>query len=73
MGVPTDFSKLSAEDAKKLADNLKVLSDASIDRSLKLFDDIVGRVLLPVFTSILGYIFGTRAGDGAAPPANKEG
>lgn len=69
MGVPPGFSGLDAEQAKKLADNLKALSDASLDRSLKLFDDIVGRVLLPVFTSILGYIFGTRGGDSSTPPA----
>jgi hypothetical protein len=76
-GIPPDFTKMKSDEAKAVAENLKILSDTSVDRSLKLFDDIVGRVLLPVFTSILGYIFGTRGGDSSnsTPPnsTNKGG
>lgn len=71
-GVPPGFSDMKSADAKAIAENLKILSDASVDRSLKLFDDIVGRVLLPVFTSILGYIFGTRGGDSTNPPGSSK-
>jgi len=48
---------------KAFVENMKFLSDIAVDRSLKLFDDIVGRVLLPVFISILGYIFATKGGN----------
>jgi len=71
-GVPPNFSNMEADKAKALAENLKVLSDTSVDRSMKIFDDIVGRVLLPVFTSILGYIFGTRGGDSSNPPGSSK-
>jgi hypothetical protein len=68
-GIPPNFSSMKADDAKAVAENLKILSDMSIDRSVKIFDDIVGKTLLPVFTSILGYIFGTRGGDSSNPPS----
>src|SRR5688500_19367604 len=38
----------------------KEFSDALGNRSSTLFDAIVSRALLPVFTLILGYIFGSR-------------
>jgi hypothetical protein len=66
-GVPPNFSNIKPDEAKALVENLKLLSDTSVDRSMKIFDDIVGRVLLPVFTSILGYIFGTRGGGSSNP------
>jgi hypothetical protein len=72
IGVPSNFSDMDGDKAKAVAENLKILSDTSLDRSMKLFDDIVGRVLLPVFTSILGYIFGTRGGDSSNPPNSQK-
>jgi hypothetical protein len=50
------------DNAKKMIDNQKVLSEIYTDRSIKFFDAIVGKALLPVFTTIIGYIIGTRAG-----------
>lgn len=70
--IPSNFSAEDADKAKALAENLKMMSETSVDRSIKLFDSIVGKVLLPVFTSLLGYIFGTRGGDGAGPSSNSK-
>jgi hypothetical protein len=59
-GVPPHFSEMKTADGKALVENLKSISDIAADRSIKLFDAIVSRALLPVFTAILGYIFGSR-------------
>jgi hypothetical protein len=59
-GVPSNLSNMPGEQAKALVENIKSLSDVAADRCVKIFDAIVVRALLPVFTSILGYIFGTR-------------
>ncbi len=59
-GVPSNFSSMKADDAKAVVENLKSISDLAADRSIKIFDAVVSRALLPVFTAILGYIFGSR-------------
>ena len=41
-------------------DNYNTLVDTTTKTCLNLFDNIVVKALLPVFTAILGYIFGTR-------------
>jgi hypothetical protein len=51
-------------DAKTAIENYRVLADAHVERATKLFDVVVVKALLPVFTAILGYIFGSRK-DGA--------
>ncbi|MHC1730105.1 MAG: hypothetical protein AB9866_29595 [Syntrophobacteraceae bacterium] len=38
----------------------KELSQVSTERTLKLFDTLVFKGFLPVFTAVLGYIFGSR-------------
>jgi hypothetical protein len=60
-GVPSDLASKKTDDAKALVENIKTMSDLSADRSIKLFDAVVSRALLPVFTAILGYIFGSRS------------
>lgn len=65
ISVPPGLSEMDPAKAKALVENLKSLSDAAADGPIKMFDAIVGRALLPVLTSILGYIFGTRGTDGA--------
>lgn len=60
-------STASTEQADMLVKNYKALQEQAFDSASKMFDAIVGKVLLPVFTSILGYIFGARhASEGAA-------
>lgn len=61
LGVPAGFEKMPEAQAKALTTNLKALNDIAVDTSVKMFDTIIARSLLPVFTAILGYIFGTRA------------
>lgn len=51
-------------------DNYKALNAEAISRVSSLFDLFATRALLPIFTSILGYIFGSRA---AAAAANNRG
>jgi hypothetical protein len=45
---------------KAILDNYKTLQQITLEPYTTLFDSIVVKVLLPVFTSILGYIFGSR-------------
>lgn len=55
--VPND---LDAEKAKAIIENYRQLQQAAVQPLLSVFDSIVVKVLLPVFTSILGYIFGSQ-------------
>ena len=52
----------NADNARKLVDNYKALSDVAADRSIKIFDSFIGKAFLPVFTTLIGYIIGTRSG-----------
>ncbi len=45
---------------KTPAENYVFISNAIADRSSKMFNLIVVRALLPVFTALLGYIFGSQ-------------
>lgn len=49
-----------ANAVKAILDNYKTLQQITLEPYTTLFDSIVVKVLLPVFTSILGYIFGSR-------------
>jgi hypothetical protein len=49
--------------ARILIENYKLLQQAALEPFLSLFDSIVVKVLLPVFTGILGYIFGSRGNE----------
>jgi hypothetical protein len=49
-----------ATGAKAILENYKSLQQLALDPYTALFDSIVVKVLLPVFTSILGYIFGSQ-------------
>jgi hypothetical protein len=44
-------------------DQYKQLSEAALDRTMKLLDALVLKGFLPVLTAVLGYIFGTRGAD----------
>jgi hypothetical protein len=48
---------------KTILDNYKTLQQIALDPFTSLFDSVVVKVLLPVFTSILGYIFGSRTNE----------
>lgn len=50
-----------ADVAAKLIANYKLLAEAQWTGPAGMFDTIVFKALLPVFTTILGYIFGSRA------------
>jgi hypothetical protein len=57
---PTKEEPVVKAAPKTPAENYAILSNAVADRSSKMFDLVVTRALLPVFTSILGYIFGAQ-------------
>jgi hypothetical protein len=46
---------------ESLLKNYTAVHGLAVDRATKLFDLVVVKALLPVFTTILGYIFGSRA------------
>ena len=48
---------------KAALDNFKTLQQVALEPLTTLFDSIVVTVILPVFTSILGYIFGSKANE----------
>lgn len=52
-------------------ENYKVLNAEAISRVTSLFDLLATKTLLPIFTAILGYIFGSRAA-AAANSRNSE-
>ncbi len=43
-----------------LLDNHKASSDQAVNSATQIFEEVVVKVLLPLFTLILGYIFGAR-------------
>ncbi len=47
-----------APQARKTIENYKQLTSTITDNTTKLFDLVVVRAILPVFTAIVGYIFG---------------
>ena len=51
---------MDPEKAKVVIENYKQIQQASLQPLLSIFDSVVVKVLLPVFTSILGYIFGSQ-------------
>lgn len=48
--------------AKAALENFQALNTATLTRATELFDLIVAKAFLPVFTGILGYIFGSKQG-----------
>lgn len=48
---------------KAALDNFKTLQQVALEPFTTLFDSIVVKVILPVFTSILGYIFGSKTNE----------
>jgi hypothetical protein len=45
---------------KAMLDNYKILSDQAWDGPSKLFDVVIVKILYPLFTLILGYVFGAK-------------
>jgi hypothetical protein len=58
---PDGLGLADPEKAKVIIENIRQINELATDRAVKMFDAIVGRSLLPLFTAILGYIFGTRS------------
>ena len=58
--LPTLPPDLDPDKAKAIVENYKNLQQAALLPLTTLFDNIVVKVLLPVFTGILGYIYASR-------------
>ena len=61
--LPVIQAGTDAAVTKAALDNFKTLQQIALEPFTTLFDSIVVKVLLPVFTSILGYIFGSRTNE----------
>jgi hypothetical protein len=62
--LPSVSVGTTPDQAEKMVQSFKELNAVNLDRATKLFDLIVVRAFLPVFTAILGYVFGSRADKG---------
>ncbi len=58
--LPVSASPQDIERYKELAQLHQQMTQSAIDQSTKLFQLVVITALLPIFTTILGYIFGSR-------------
>jgi len=58
---PTISATTTPDQATVIINNYKALQTAALESAKEMFDTVVVKALLPVFTSILGYIFGARA------------
>ncbi len=58
--VPAIPNDITPEKAKVIIENYQALQQSALQPLLSIFDSVVVKVLLPVFTSILGYIFGSQ-------------
>jgi hypothetical protein len=57
--IPKIAASLTPDQAQYLKD-YKVLADDALDRTVRAFDTFVGRPLIPVFTTLIGYVIGNR-------------
>ena len=61
VSCPNIPASTTADQAKSLIENYKALQDQAVQSGKEMFDTVVVKALLPIFTSILGYIFGARS------------
>ena len=47
--------------AKLILENYKTLREAALDDTLRILDAFVMKLLFPLFTSFVGYVFGSQA------------
>jgi hypothetical protein len=59
--IPTIPIDMDREKARVAIENYKQLQSVVLEPFTILFDSVVVKVLLPVFTSVLGYIFGSQS------------
>jgi hypothetical protein len=61
-GAPTmpDLHNLTTEQATIVIGNYKSLSSIWNENAKSMFEEIVVKALLPIFTLVLGYLFGAR-------------
>jgi hypothetical protein len=65
--IPTPLPE-DAEKAQAMIENHKSISEIYMAQSLRVFEVVISGGLLPIFTAILGYIFGTQT----VPPSSGE-
>ncbi len=62
INLPVDFQQMTADEFGKYTKAIEIyqeLSTASTTRAITLFETIVAKALIPILTSVLGYIYGT--------------
>lgn len=55
---PNQLTPASLETYRLLSDHYTAMSNAAFDRAIKIFETCVAAAFLPVFTGIVGFIFG---------------
>jgi hypothetical protein len=58
--IPVLPSGVDANAAKVMLENYKALREAALDDTLRILDAFVAKLLLPIFTSFVGYVFGSQ-------------
>ena len=60
--VPSIPASFDEKQAAAILSRYKELQALSLDSTLRVIDAVVVKILLPVFTSFVGYVFGSEAG-----------
>ena len=60
--APIIPAEMDPEKARVAIENYKQLQQAALQPLLSILDSVIVKVLVPVFASILGYIFGSQHG-----------
>jgi hypothetical protein len=55
---PSQLTSANVEMYRLLSDHYTVMSNAALDRAIKIFETCVAAAFLPVFTGMVGFIFG---------------
>ena len=57
---PVGITDVEMANMTTLLEHYRTANDMALEGPMKLFDQVVAKALLPLFTLILGYIFGSR-------------
>jgi hypothetical protein len=64
--IPKELLTADTQAGKDILANYTSVAQSAADQATRIFDLIVSKAFLPIFTTIIGYIFGSRAVQGAS-------
>ena len=59
--IPNVPASMDEKQAVAVMSRYKELQSINIDNTIKMIDAVIMKILLPVFTSFVGYVFGSQA------------